>query len=94
MYLYYTRLGFVKTKHNEEGKYIHIKTFNNIPNIIKKDTYVNCIHGGFVTYNDSTIIEKLEVIPPITYSRIPVYFYQKNKDVVTFNTEDVVSKLE
>ena len=45
-------------------------------------------------YNDSKIIEKLEVIPPITYSRIPVYFYQKNKDVVTFNTEDVVSKLE
>ena len=40
------------------------------------------------------LIHKLEVIPPITDSMIPVDFCQKNKPVVNFSTENMTPKFE
>ena len=47
MYKYYSHLGFLLIKQNEEGNYIHKELFNNITHFIKKFPHVNCIHDDF-----------------------------------------------
>ena len=92
MYRYYSHLGFLPIKHNEEGKYINSKIFNNIPYFIKNLIRVNCLQDGFVMYNDKAIIWKQEVITPITCFMIPVYLCQNNKPVINSTTGDMISK--
>ena len=45
-------------------------------------------------YNAKIIIQKQEVINPITYSMIPVNLCQMNKYLIIFNTDDMISKFE
>ena len=61
-------------KNNEEAKYIHNEIFNNIPHFIKKRLHVDCLQDGFVMYKNKVILRKIEFIPPIPDSMIPMYF--------------------
>ena len=72
MYKYYSCTGFFPIKHNEEGKDIHSKIFNNIPHLIKNRMHVDFLQDGFVVYKNKLIIRKIEVIPIITDYMIPV----------------------
>ena len=83
IYKYYSRLGFIPTKHNEEGRYIHNKILNNISHSIKHFPRVNCLQCSFVTFNDKLIIRKLEVIPPIPDSMILVDFLEGRTTIQT-----------
>ena len=44
-------------------------------------------------YRNKVIIRKIEVIPPINDSMIPVDFFQK-KSIINFTTDDMTSKFE
>ena len=79
-------------KHNEEGKYIHNKIFNNIPHLFKNHLHVNCIQDGFVMYNDKVSIRKRVVIPTITDYMIPMYYCQENASIINFTTDKMTSK--
>ena len=72
MYKYYSYLGFHWLRKNEEGKDTQNGIFNNIPYFIKNRHRVNCNQDCFVMYNDKLLIRKIEVIPPILDSMIPV----------------------
>ena len=72
MYKYYSRLGFIPIKHNEEVKEVHNEIFINIPHFIKICLCVNYLQYGFVMYNDKVLIHKQEVVPHINYSMIPL----------------------
>ena len=45
-------------------------------------------------YNDKVFICKLEVVPLIPDSMVPVHFCQKNKPVVNFTTEVITYNFE
>ena len=45
-------------------------------------------------YNDKLIPSKIEVIPPITDSMIPVDTFQKNESINNFTTDDMKSKFD
>ena len=55
-----------------------MKYSKNIPHFIKNRLHVDCLQGGFVMYNDKVILLKIELIPPITDSMIPVDFCQNS----------------
>ena len=78
MYKYYSCLGFLPLKHDEEGKYIHKEEFNNLPHLIKNSLHVNCMHDGFVIYNDYVLIQKWESIEIIPDYMVPVDFCHNN----------------
>ena len=56
MYKYYSRLGLISIRKNEEGEDINNEIFNNIPHFIKNILHVNCLQNGFIMYNDKVII--------------------------------------
>ena len=70
-------LGLFQSK-NEEGKDIHNEIFKNIPNFIKNRLRVKCLQDILVVYNYKVLIHKLNVIPPIPDSIIPVGFCRNN----------------
>ena len=76
MYKYYSFIGFSPIIHNGEEKTIQNELFNNIPHFIKNRLRVDCIQDGFVMYNYKLMLRKIEVIPPIPDSMIPVDFCQ------------------
>ena len=45
-------------------------------------------------YKNKVILRKREVIPPLTYSMIPVNFFQNNASIINFTTNDMTSKFE
>ena len=45
-------------------------------------------------YNYKILIYKREAITPITYSMIPVVFFQKNEPIINFTTDGMISKFE
>ena len=45
-------------------------------------------------HNDKALIRKQEFICDITYSTIPLDFFQRNKFIINFTTDDMVSKFE
>ena len=47
IYKYYSRLGFIPIKHNEEGGNIHNEIFNILPHFIQNCPRVNFLHDGF-----------------------------------------------
>ena len=94
IYKYYSVIGCFTIKHNEEGKDILNKIFNNIPYFIKNRLRVNFLQDGFVVYNDKVPIIKKELIPPIPEYMIPVDLCQKNKPVNDFTTYNMTSKFD
>ena len=94
MYKYYSCLGFLPIKHNQEGKDIHNEIFNNIPHFVKKCLNANCLQYGFVMYNKTVTIFKSEVILPIPVYMIQDNLCQNNDHVINFTTNDMRSKFE
>ena len=47
MYKYYSHIGFLLIKHDEEGNDIDKELFNSIPHFTKNSLHVNCIHDFF-----------------------------------------------
>ena len=45
-------------------------------------------------YNYKVLIWKIEAIPPINYSIIPVDLCQNNEPVINFTTDEIRSKFE
>ena len=78
VYNYYSFIGFLPIKHNEEGKDTHNGIFNNIPYFIKNWININCLQYGFVVYNDKVLICKQEVVPTITGDIIQAYICKNN----------------
>ena len=62
--------------------------------MIKNRLRANCLHSGFVVYNDTLIICKQEGIARIPTYLIPVDFSYKEKYLVNYITADIVSKFE
>ena len=50
--------------------------------------------GCFVMYNYKVLNRKREVIPPIPDSMILLDWFQNNKYIFNFTTDDMVSKFE
>ena len=64
-----------------------------MPYFIKNCLHVNCLHNFIIIlYNDKVLILKQEVIPPIYDSMIPVDFGQKNHYVISFTSDEMISK--
>ena len=61
MQLYYSCLGTAPVKHNYNGKDIHKKEFNRIPQFIKKYPHINFLHDDFKCTTLTQLFEK-EVI--------------------------------
>ena len=83
MYKYYSNLEFSLIKHNEEGKDIYNKIFNNIPHLIKSHINVDFIQDGFIIYKNKAIIRQGEVITDLFQPKISPTFsfsgmYQKS----------------
>ena len=94
MYRYYSLLGFLQIKHNEEGKYIHNEISNNIPHFIKKSLHVDCIQDGFFIYKKKIILCRRKSIPSNIDYMIPEYFCKTNSSIVNFNNYDITYKFE
>ena len=62
--------------------------------LIQNYLHFNCLHNGFVIYNDSLIACKRNVITTITDSIIPVDFCQINQYVINFSYDEMISKAE
>ena len=92
IYKYYSRLGFLPTKHKQKVKDISNEIFNNITHLIKSCLNVNCLQYGFVMYNDKVLILKQQVITPITGSMITEAFLQRNEPVNNLTTDDMIFK--
>ena len=55
---YYSCIGILPIKHNEEGKYVHNEIFENIPHFIKNCLHVSFLQDGFSMYNNKVLIHK------------------------------------
>ena len=93
-YKYYTFLGFIPIKNNEEGKNIHEEVFNNLIHVIKNCPHVNCFQDGLVVYSDKVLLCTRYVIPTITDSIIPENLCKNNRYVINFTSDDMTSKFE
>ena len=82
IYKYYSCLVFFLIKHNEEVKDIYNEIFNNIPHFIKNHLPVDCLQDVFVMYNNKVKLCKIEVIPVIHDSVIPVDCCKKNPSLI------------
>ena len=84
MYKYYYWLGFFKIKQSGERNYIHNEIFKYTPHFMKNCSPINCLQYGFVIYKDKVLIHKIEVIPHIPDSMIPVDFCKRNLSLYWF----------
>ena len=93
MYKYFSPIGFFSIK-KKEGEKINSKIFNNIPHLIKNCLRVYLLQGGFVMCDGKVIVLKIETIPPIPDSMIPVYLFKKHSPIINFTTDPMKSKFE
>ena len=93
MYKYYFCLGLYPIKHNEEGKYIHNKTFNNKPHFIKTACMLIVFKMVFLCPRKSNTSKNI-----IHYFYSWLYdtceFLSKNKSIVNFTIDDMTSKFD
>ena len=83
MYKYYSCLGFSPIKLKKEVEDIHNEVFNNIPHFIKNNLHVDCHQDDFFMYRNKVIVWKIEFIPPIIDSKIPIYLCKKNLSLIS-----------
>ena len=89
---YYSCLGFLSIKHNEDGKEIINEIFNNT--IFHHKIFMSTVFNMVFMYNDRLIILKRKIILPIPDSMIPLYLCQMNKPKINFTTNDMTFKFE